>query len=660
VLSDISQFRLRPAWIAAIACIVLTAIFWGNLFRFSPALMDPVYDTTYEAFVVGRLARAAADGYFNNTDLGVNMDPKIPPADGQTYQRQVEYFEHPDLIHSLGLTWAPYPSHFAFQGYLFAAIDAINPLPRAIRIAFYHLLASLFTAGVLVWMAAILRAKFGWAAFAGFLLPTAIEPMFSGMAPSLAWFLGSCFLPIPFGMLLADEDDLRRRRMLLALAFLAFLIRFLSGYEFTSTIILAAAVACLLTVKERPDLFRHVLRNASSVVAVGIAAFVVAATLHAMKEGGFAVFAQKAANRMTGNSASLADELIFGKFEPIGAVISLYLGGNLVTLTKSFGLVLALIAMYAILVLLDERFNWFYGVGRRKLQVLGLAVLASFTAPLSWFMLGKAHSWDHLPYDLAMWYVPTIPFGFAMLGAGSVSLVQYLRLRRGDALLGLLIGSIPLVIVAAAGAIRLIDKKIETAGTWVITEHANAFPVFENPSLGIEFRMSNQWFTLLYPCSARPPDRTFEIRAEQDGKTVNYDFEETRKLVLSSGGRCMAAQAKSGEPIARMNIGEISKVGPIWNRDVTVALPDTLSPAAFSNAEWDRGVSRGPTPDLMLDDGYFGRLLIKTGDDILISPTDRRTITSIPSFGNSKVLKLDGAPIRLPDGQTPVFGIIRK
>ncbi len=660
MLAGTSQ-RLRPVWIAVVTCIVLTAIFWGNLFRFSPALMEPVYDATYEAFVVGRLARAAADGYFNNTDLGLNIDPKNPLTETDKYQKQVEYFEHPDLIHSLGLKWAAYPSHFALQGYLFAAIDAINPMPRTIRITFYHLLASLFTAGVLVWMAAILRAKFGWAAFAGFVLPTAIEPMFSGMAPSLAWFLGSCIFPIPFGMLLADEDDLRRRRMLLALAFLAFLIRFLSGYEFTSTIILAAAAACLLTVKERPDLFRHVLRNASLMVAVGIAAFVVAMMLHAAKEGGFAVFAQKAANRMTGNSASLADELIFGKFEPIGAVISLYLGGNLITLTKSFGLVLALIAMYAILVLLDERFNWFYGAGRRRLQVLALATLASFAAPLSWFILGKAHSYDHLPYDLAMWYVPTIPFGFAMLGAGSVSLVQYLRLRHGDALLSVLIGSIPLVIVGAAGAIRLIDKKIETAGTWVITEHANAFPVFENPSLGIEFRMSNQWFTLLYPCSARPPDRTFEIKAEQqDGKTVAYDFDETKKLVLSSGGRCIAAQAKSGAPIARMHIGESSAVGRSWNRDVSVALPDTLSPAAFSNAEWDRGISRGASPDLMLDADYFGRLLIKAGDEILISPTDRRTITSIPSFGNSKVLKLDGAPIRVPPAQSRVFGIVRK
>ena len=101
-------------------------------------------------------------------------------------------------------------------------------------------------------------------------------------------------------------------------------------------------------------------------------------------------------------------------------------------------------------------------------------------------------------------------------------------------------------------------------------------------------------------------------------------------------------------------------VGPIWIRDVTVALPDTLSPAAFSNAEWDRGISRGTTPELILDSDTFGRLLIKTGDQILISPADRRTIVSTTPFGNSMVVKLDGAPIRLPDGQTPVFGIVRK
>ena len=651
--------RLRPAWIAAATCIVLTAIFWGNLFRFYPSRIDPVFDTTSEALLVGRLARAAADGYFNHTTLGANLDPKTP-AGADNYQKQVEYFLNPDLIHSLNLKWGAYPSHFALQGFLFAAIDAINPMPRTMRIPFYHLLACLFMAGVLVWIASILRAKFGWAAFAGFLLAPALEPMFTGLAPNLCWLAANWLLPIPFAMLLADEEDERGRRVWLGLAFLAFLMKFLSGFEFASTMILAAAAACLLTVKERPDLFRHVLRNASWVVVMGVSAFIVAAIMHAAKEGGFTVLAQKAANRILGNSPSLEEALILGKFQPIGAVLSLYLGGNLVTLIKSFGLVLALIAMYAILLLLDQRFNWFYGEGRRKLQALALATLASFTAPLSWFILGKAHSYDHVLYDLALWYVPTIPFGFAMFGVAGVSLVQYLKLRRGDALLSLTIASIPFVIVGTAGAIRLIDKKIETAGTWIITEHANAFPVFESPSLGIEFRMSNQWFTLLYPCSARPPNRTFEIKAEQDGKTIGYDFEEDRQLVLSSGGQCLAAQAKSDRPIARMRIGETSSVGPIWNRDVTLSLPDSFSPASLSNADWDRGVGRGPTAEVLLSNDYFGQLLIKTGDQVLVSPTDRRTIVSIASFGNSKVLKLDGPPIQMSHAQYPGFGIDRK
>jgi hypothetical protein len=643
-----------------IVWVALTAIFWGNLFRFNPSLVDGVYDGTSEASVVGRLARAAADGFFRNTDLGVNVVPQQPRADLYDYQKQVRYFEHPELIHSLGLDWAPYPSHFGLQGYVFAAIDLIDPLPRSIRISFYHLLASLFTAGMLVWMAAILRSKFGWAAFIGFLLPTAVEPMFSGLAPNLCWFAGSWLLPIPFGMLLADEDDGQRQRVLLVLLFLAFLVRFLSGYEFTSTIILATAVGCLLTVKERPDQFRHVVRNASWVVGLGVMAFMVAAIAHAAKEGGFTVFAQKAANRMIGGASSLQDQLIFGKFEPIGAVIWLYLGGNYYTLIKSFGFVLAFIALYAVLILLDERFNWFYGAGRSKLQVLALAVLASFTAPLSWFVLGKGHSFDHPPFDMIMWYVPTIPLGFAMCAVAIVSFVEYLKLKRGDALQSLLVVSIPVLLVGTAIAIRVVDKRIETAGTWVITEHADAAPIFESPSLDIEFRMSNDWFTLRYRCSARPPFRIFQIDAEQDGKTVDYGFEVSRNQVLSSGGTCIAAQAKSDRPIAKIHFGELSNVGQVWQRDATITLPDRFKPEALSNEDWDRGVKRNSAPQLLLNNNDFGRLLIKRDDQVLISSTDRRTITSISSAGGLTILTLDGAPFHLAERDDPVFGIIRK
>jgi hypothetical protein len=660
VLSDIGRFKLRPSWISVIACIVLTAIYWGNLFRFNPALIDKAYDDTSEASVVGRLARAAADGVFTHTDLGSNTDAQHPSSVADNYDRQVRFFEHPELLHSLVLDYANYPSHFGMQGFVFALIDLVDPLPRNLRLSFYHLLASLFTASMFVWMAAILRSKFGWAAFFGFLLPVAIEPMFSGLAPNLCWFAGSWLVPIPFGMLLADEDDARRKYVLLGLMLLAFLFRFLSGYEFVPTIILATGVGCMLTVKERPDIFRHVFRNASSVILVGVGAFAIAAVLHVAKQGGFTVFMTKAANRMVGDDASLQNQLILGKFQPIGAVVWAYLGGNYVTLIKSFGILLTLLALYAILILLDERFNWFYGAARRKLQVLALAVLASFAAPLSWFILGKGHSFDHMPYDMAMWYVPTVPLGFAMLAVAAVSFKDYVAQERGDALQSFMIASIPVVIVGTGIAIRVVDKNIETAGTWAITEHANAFPIFESSALGIDFRMSNDWFTLQYPCSGRPPQRIFVIKAMQDGKLVNYDIDVVRDQVFSEKGKCIAALAKSDRLVTEIYFGEGSKEGVSFHRSATISAPDTLMPEAVSNADWDRGINRESGTEILLAGSDFDRLMIKKGDGVQISPTDRRIIVSIEAVGPSRMLTLDGSPIHLADGVTPVFGIVRK
>lgn len=82
----------------------------------------------------------------------------------------------------------------------------------------------------------------------------------------------------------------------------------------------------------------------------------------------------------------------------------------------------------------------------------------------------------------------------------------------------------PAVIVAAVVAINLIDRRIEASGTWAITEHASAVPIFDSDSLGVELRMSNQWFTVLYSCPVDPVDTAFTIRAEQDGATIEYDF----------------------------------------------------------------------------------------------------------------------------------------
>ena len=73
VQSRFAVSKLGPAHWAVIAWVVLAGIFWGNLFRFHPLMIDRSYDDTSEQLVMGRMARTAADGLTSgNADLGVN------------------------------------------------------------------------------------------------------------------------------------------------------------------------------------------------------------------------------------------------------------------------------------------------------------------------------------------------------------------------------------------------------------------------------------------------------------------------------------------------------------------------------------------------------------------------------------------------------------
>ena len=71
VQSRFAVSKLGPARWAVIAWVVLAGIFWGNLFRFHPSMIDRSYDDTSEQLVIGRMARTAADGLTSgNADLG--------------------------------------------------------------------------------------------------------------------------------------------------------------------------------------------------------------------------------------------------------------------------------------------------------------------------------------------------------------------------------------------------------------------------------------------------------------------------------------------------------------------------------------------------------------------------------------------------------------
>lgn len=650
------NLRITQSLILMIAVALLTTIFWGNVFRFYPRFIDQSYDDTSEVLVIGRMTRSAADGLTSeNTSLGNNRDPKRPVLVGsELFQEQKKYFENPLLVHSLGLTWDPYRSHFGLQGIFFSAVDLINPLPRTWRIGFYHFLAALMSAGALVWIADILRRRFGWPAFWGFLIPLAIEPMLTAMAPNLYWVVGSWFVPMAIAMLLADEEDSRRRRYLIAAAFVFFLVKFLCGYEFTSTVILAAAVGCLLGVKESPERPSRILKNVAWIVTAGIAGFAVAVLAHAAKEGSFAVIARKAALRLTGDSPILADELIVGKFTSVKSVLWRYLEGNDITLIKNFGIPLGLFVLVAILALMDKKIIWYLGNDRRKLHILALAFLASLAAPLSWFALAKGHSFVHPHIDMILWYVPSIPLAGALCGMSLSQVVENRSAWRADLARSAITIAIPSLIVLAIGAIYVSDRLTQAERAWVVSMHSKGIPLFEGDDLGIQFRMTDQWFTIQYDCDVAALIDGFLINAYEGDASTDYSFKLADRLVYTRNYKCFYAQPKADRPFTRIAFGAMSKGTPVWQRETPIAIPDSMTLDQRTDAEWDHGILRSTGAELLLPEDNFLRLFLRKGDRLQFGSSGQRTITGISTVGPFKWLAVD-APVKLADvGDVPI------
>ena len=652
----IKNLAATPWLILIIVAALLTTVFCGNVFRFYPRFIDQVYDDTSEAVVVGRMTRSAADGLTSeNAYLGNNRDQKHPVViPSELYPVQKKYFENPLLVKSLGLAWDPYRSHFGLQGIFFSALDLIDPLPRTWRIGFYHFLASLMSVGALVWIADILRRRFGWAAFWGFLIPLAIEPMLTAMAPNLYWVVGSWFAPMAIAMLLADEEDPRRRWYLIAAAFAFFLLKFLCGYEFTSTVILAAAVGCLLGVKESPERPSRILKNVAWIVTAGIAGFAVAILAHAAKEGSFAVIVQKAALRVTGDSPILADELIVGKFASVKSVIWRYFEGNDITLVKNFGIPLGLFVVVAILALMDRKVIWYLGNDRRKLHILALAFLASLAAPLSWFAIAKGHSFVHPHIDMILWYVPAIPLAGALCGVSLSLIVENRSAWAADAARSAITLAIPGVIVLAIGAIYVSDRLTQAERAWVVAIHSKGIPLFESGDLGIQFRMTDQWFTVQYDCDVAAPVESFLIRAYQGDAATDYSFRLADRLVYTRNYKCFYAQPKADRPFKRIAFGAISKGSPVWQRETLISIPDSMTLEQWTNPEWDHGILRSTGTELLLRDDSFLPLFLRKGDRLQFASSGQRTITGISTVGEFKWLAVD-APVKPADvGDAPI------
>jgi len=627
--------------------LLLALIFTNNVFHFSQYRINRVFDQTSEGMVVGRLGRSAADGIFSQrAELGMNFLEKDPPEVRGNYPDQIKYFEHPELIKTDGAEWAVYPSQLGLQGIVFALIDSIDPLPRRYRIGFYHFLSALMCAAAFMWVAYKIRDRFGFAAATGFVVPAMFEPMFSALAPNLYWAVGLWFVPMAIAMDIAGADSPRRKWCLIAATGAAVFVKSLCGYEFITTVIVAAMIGCLLNTRNDP------LRNIIDMVWVavsGVIGFALAILVHGAKLG-FAVILDRAIDRTSGGGSAVDQGLNIGQFASVSSVIRTYLGANDYTQIRNFGLLLGALGVIAVIAFLDREYGWFLGEERRRLRTLAFAFLASLAAPLSWFILAKAHAYAHQPLDFILWHVPTVPLGGAMAALAVSQAVAARKEWSASFARSFLTLAIPTVIVVTVALVFVLDRRIDSKGTWVLQAHAHGTRLFADADIGVDLRMTDNWFTVEYACDRTSPSDVFLLRTTNAGAETNYDFRLVERSVTATAtGKCYYAQAKSRSPFTRLEVAIQSGRRIEWHREIDFAVRDAFTPDALTDANWDHGLLRSTGKELLLKTDDFLPLSLHVGDILEFAASGQRKLAAVDFSGPYVRLQLEGASLTADD-----------
>lgn len=318
--------------------------------------------------------------------------------------------------------FSEYPSQIGLQGRVFRILARVFPYGSAVT--WFHLLTAAAMALVVVVLLFLLNKKFGlgmaivWGAV--FLL----SPWIVQFARNLYWVEFTWFLPMVFGLLCSVCGDNKKIVGISCIGvFLSVFLKSACGYEYITTVmmgsilfLLADAGSALFADKKK---FPVILKR---ILFVGIAAllgFLAAVCIHAyiradgdIWSGIRSIYEKNVLERTWGGNPEDFPESERASLEAsVFTVLKLYFHFDTSLIMGISGKLFGGLFILSLLVS-------FWGIwkdiksGRTEKNSLYMffLLLSAFLTSISWFVLGKAHSYIHTHMNFAMWY-----FGFIQL-----------------------------------------------------------------------------------------------------------------------------------------------------------------------------------------------------------------------------------------------------
>ncbi len=331
-----------------------------------------------------------------------------------------------------------YKSRPALQTLLFGLFDGISPFDDVRNVDIFYWSVALISAACLSCFLYWILLEFSWLPFLFSACGLLCAPWLTVSGGHLFWMAGLFFLPFTVVAFLFRKGNKPPPWQLLLWPLLAFLVKSLfAGYElFTATLVMATIPVFYYALKEQWAL-KGFLFN-FSLVSVGLLGGLLLSLgvllmqveqIEGNNRGGVANLKERLLVRTLGKSTNknISSRIVAAGEASYRETMEKYWAIPLFRVPdfqkpedeakKEKGLPTAYWLIFgAIIGLVALLFS--------KTRALGGAVLISYLAPVSWFLIFKAHAFQHPFLDPIAWYLPTAILIFTLAGLMLKTLIK--------------------------------------------------------------------------------------------------------------------------------------------------------------------------------------------------------------------------------------------
>ncbi len=429
-------------WALSIGLLFFGFLF--NLWHVAEQEWFRTHQRDTESLIVGRMVKSRQDGIFSAgglTGSGI-ADFQQWISSNQIDNQYAAYLNEGSFDE-----FAPYMSQPGGQGIIFSLFDRLVPLSPQVKLWSFYVLTSLLSAIALTAIIGWFYEEFGgWVAI--FVAGSAVfSQWLTVFGKNLWWSLWAFYLPMIVVLYLLRCHRVPSNRQFIKfgiLIFISVLIKcFINGFEYITTTLLMMVTPCIYyAIFNKWRRHQYLKWTLATVCGSGVAIFfsltLLCFQIGAAKDGfmdGVEHVVWSFGKRTYGEAqdypAVYAASLEAGT---MGVVIT-YMNGvffdlnNYLSNTNAFVSNFLLKVRYAYLIVLFIFMSALLFLHSKKMMserrqsyiALIWTMWFSILAPLSWYVIFKAHSYIHTHMSFLLWQMPFTLFGFAVFGSALIA-----------------------------------------------------------------------------------------------------------------------------------------------------------------------------------------------------------------------------------------------